>query len=384
MTRLRSVAVALSAVSIACWIAGPAITAAWGAGWRDIAGTLGGELFGLPFLLVGLVITVRRPRHPIGWGFASAGLFFSLQLVADAYADAGLHHHAGLPAAAYVGNVTQWIFAPAITLGYTLPFLWFPEGKLLSPRWRWVARIGVVGTLVMVAVNVMAPGPLNNYPSVRNPLGVGLAGTAAIEIFGFLTYIGAMFAAALSIVLRYRRSTGFERLQMRWLMVGVAGAVVSLAAQLVFALVTGDVGPSVLLLGVLPVCAGIAILRYRLFDIDRVVSRAVSYLLVTGWLAGVYVGCIALAEAVLPVGSSSVTVAASTLAVAALFQPVRRRVQRAVDHRFNRARYDAARTVEAFAGRLRDEVDPDVVTGDLLEVTRRAVQPSSVSVWVAS
>lgn len=384
MNRRRASAIGLSGLSIVCWVVGAVITTAWGKGWSGIGGLFGGELFGLPFLLVGLVITLRRPRHPIGWGFAAAGLIFSLQLVADAYADAGLTDHAGLPAAAYIGNVTQWIFAPAITFGYTLPFLWFPDGKFLSRRWRWVAFVAFFGTLVMIVVNIFAPGPLTNYPHVRNPWGVPLAGSAALQVIGFTTYIGAMFASAVSIVLRYRRSVGFERLQMRWLMVGVAGSVVSLALQLVFALTTGDVGPSVLLLGVLPACAGIAILRYRLFDIDRVVSRAVAYLVVTGLLVGVYVGFVAGADAALPVGSSSLGVAASTLAVAAMFHPVRRRVQAAVDRRFNRGRYDAARTIDAFAGRLRDEVDPDVVRIDLLDATVRAIQPASISLWVAS
>ena len=383
MTRLRWTAAAFSALSIGCWIAGATITLVWGSGWSGVTDAYAGELFGLPFLLVGLVVTVRRPRHPIGWGFAAAGLCFSLQLVADTYADAALLRHATLPAGAYVGNVTQWIFAPAITFGYTLPFLWYPNGQLLSRRWRWVAFAGFLGTVVMVVVNILAPGPLNNYPKVQNPWGVELAGSGALQSLGFVTYIGAMFAAAVSIVLRYRRSRGFERLQMRWLMVGVAGYVVSLVLQLSFALTTGDVGPSVLLLGVLPVCAGVAILRYRLFDIDRVISRAVSYLLVTGLLVGVYVGCIAFTDALLPVGSS-VGVAAATLAAAALFQPLRRRVQATVDHRFNRQRYDAARTIDAFAGRLRDEVDPDVVRHDLLDVAVRAIQPASISLWVAS
>jgi len=148
-------------------------------------------------------------------------------------------------------------------------------------------------------------------------------------------------------------------------------------------MLTGDVGPAVLLMSLLPICAGIAILRYRLFDIDRIVSRAVGYLLITGLLVGVYVGCIAVTDVVLPVGSSF-GVAAATLAAAALFQPVRRRVQRVVDHRFNRSQYDAARTVDAFAVRLRDEVDPDVVRHDLLDVTARAIEPSSISLWVAS
>ncbi|HET7529518.1 MAG TPA: histidine kinase N-terminal 7TM domain-containing protein [Mycobacteriales bacterium] len=382
MTKQRAIAAALSAVSVAGWVAGVAITVGWGSGWGGVPDALGGELFGLPFVLVGLVVTVRRPEHPIGWGFAAAGLCFSLQLVADTYADAALLHHADLPAGAYIGNVTQWIFAPAITFGYTLPFLWFPDGKLLSRRWRWVAAAGCVGTLAMIVVNILAPGPLNNYPHVRNPWGVSLAGSGALEATGFATYVGAMFAAAIAIVIRYRRSRGFERLQMRWLMVGVAWSVVSLALQLVLALTAGDVGPSVLLLGVLPVCAGVAILRYRLFDIDRVISRTVSYVIVTGVLVGGYIGVVALATRLLPF-SSSVGVAASTLVVAAAFNPVRRQVQGVVDRRFNRQRYDAVRTVDAFAARLRDEVDVDVVHRDLLDVTTRAMQPATISLWVS-
>jgi hypothetical protein len=383
MTR-RVGAVGLFALSMACLVMCTVVPLVWGSGAGGLKNALlGTGSFALPFVLVGLVITLRRPEHPIGWGFAAAGLCSSIQAASVAYADASLHAGAHLPGDLLAANLTQWIFAPGIYLGFTMVFLRFPNGDLLGPRWRRVARLGIVSAAAISAVNALAPGPLNNYPRADNPIGLALPGLTALQFLSLFAYVATLFAAAAAVVIRYRRAVGIERLQMRWFLVGVIGAVIDFALMVLMTMLTGDVGPSVLLMSLLPICAGIAILRYRLFDIDRIVSRAVGYLLITGLLVGVYVGCIAVTDVVVPVGSSF-GVAAATLAAAALFQPVRRRVQRAVDHRFNRSQYDAARTVDAFAVRLRDEVDPDVVRHDLLDVTARAIEPSSISLWVAS
>jgi hypothetical protein len=383
MTR-RVGAVGLFALSMACLVMCTVVPLVWGSGAGGLKNALlGTGSFALPFVLVGLVITLRRPEHPIGWGFAAAGLCSSIQAASVAYADASLHAGAHLPGDLLAANLTQWIFAPGIYLGFTMVFLRFPNGDLLGPRWRRVARLGIVSAAAISAVNALAPGPLNNYPQFDNPIGLAIPGLTALQFLSLFAYVATLFAAAAAVVIRYRRAVGIERLQMRWFLVGVIGAVIDFALMVLMTMLTGDVGPAVLLMSLLPICAGIAILRYRLFDIDRIVSRAVGYLLITGLLVGVYVGCIAVTDVVLPVGSSF-GVAAATLAAAALFQPVRRRVQRAVDHRFNRSQYDAARTVDAFAVRLRDEVDPDVVRHDLLDVTARAIEPSSISLWVAS
>jgi hypothetical protein len=383
MTR-RVGAVGLFALSMACLVMCTVVPLVWGSGAGGLKNALlGTGSFALPFVLVGLVITLRRPEHPIGWGFAAAGLCSSIQAASVAYADASLHAGAHLPGDLLAANLTQWIFAPGIYLGFTMVFLRFPNGDLLGPRWRRVARLGIVSAAAISAVNALAPGPLNNYPQFDNPIGLAIPGLTALQFLSLFAYVATLFAAAAAVVIRYRRAVGIERLQMRWFLVGVIGAVIDFALMVLMTMLTGDVGPAVLLMSLLPICAGIAILRYRLFDIDRIVSRAVGYLLITGLLVGVYVGCIAVTDVVLPVGSSF-GVAAATLAAAALFQPVRRRVQRVVDHRFNRSQYDAARTVDAFAVRLRDEVDPDVVRHDLLDVTARAIEPSSISLWVAS
>jgi hypothetical protein len=337
----------------------------------------------LAFCLVGLLLTVRKPDNPIGWGFAAAGWFAQLQAASIAWADAGLRPHGThLPAAALAGNLTQWIFAPGVTLGYTLPFLWFPDGRLLSSRWRPVVRVALAATVLMCAVNIVAPGPLNNYAHVRNPLGVDVPGASLVDVLGMLSYVGALIVAAASVLIRFRRSSGIERLQMRWFLVGVAGSVVAFVAAVVLTLATGDIGPATLLLWALPVCAGVAILRYRLFDIDRVISRTVTYTAVTALVVAPYVALVLVAG---DLGSGSgVTVAAATLFALAALRPVRRRVQARVDRRFNRERYDSARTIDAFAVRLRDAVDAAVVRDDLLDVTARVMQPTTVSLWTAS
>jgi hypothetical protein len=338
--------------------------------------------FAVPFIVVGLVIAARRPEHPIGWGFVGSGIFFAVQAAAIAYADAALRPGgADLPAATYAGNLTQWIFAPAVLLGYTLPFLWFPDGRALSPGWRRVAQLSVAMTFVSCVGNIFAAGPLNNYPHVDNPLAVDSSAVTSVGLLAVLVYIGCILAAAVAVVIRYRRSVGIERLQMRWFLVGVVLTGFAFAVQLALLVATGDVGWGVELLFALPVCAGIAILRYRLFDIDRVISRTVTYAGLTALVVAPYLVLAALASRL--ARGSAFAVAALTLASLAVLRPVHRRLQATVDRRFNRARYDATRTVEAFAAGLRDEVDADAVRADLLAVTARAVEPVSLSLWVA-
>ena len=202
-----------------------------------------------------------------------------------------------------------------------------------------------------------------------------------MQFLSLLAYLGALFAAAVAVIIRYRRSHGIERLQLRWFFIGALGAVVAFALMFVMVMLTGDVGPSVALMSLLPVCAGIAILRYRLFDIDRVISRTVTYVAVTAFVVAPYLLLSVVASRL--ASGSAIAVAGLTLATLAVLRPVHRSVQRSVDRRFNRERYDAARTIDAFAMRLRDEVDNDVVSTDLLAVATRAMQPASISLWVA-
>ena len=383
MTR-RVGSLTLFGVSLSFLVMCAVVPIVWGSGASGLKDALlGTGSFGLPFIFVGLVLTWRRPEHPIGWGFAAAGCFFTLQAASTAYADAALHAGRDLPGAFVAANLTQWIFAPGVYLGFTKVFLLFPDGAELSARWRRLNAAGAVSTVVMSVTSAVAAGPLQNYKQFDNPIGVDVPAVGAMQAVGLVAYIGALFAAAVAVVIRYRRSRGVERLQMRWFCIGAIGTIFAFALMMAMVFLTGDVGPASLLTSLLPICAGIAILRYRLFDIDRIISRTVSYLLVTGLLVAAYVGGVALLTRLGPF-SSSVGVATTTLVVAAAFSPLRRRVQAAVDHRFNRARYDAARTIDAFAGRLRDEVDPDVVRHDLLDVAVRAIQPASISLWVAS
>lgn len=374
---------AVTTLSVLLVTASIAIPPVWGRRPLDL-GVIETLSFAVPFMTVGAVVATRRPSHPIGWGFVGAGFWFSLQAATISYANAALRPGGpDLPGAVYAGNVTQWVFIPAILLGYTLPLLWFPDGRTLSVRWRRIARGAAVATVLSCAAGMLAPGPLINYPRADNPFGVDVASVSLVQVVGSAAYAAAMLAAVTAVVVRYRRSRGLERLQMRWFVVGVGVTLLAVPLQIALLATTGDVGVGVLPMFALPTCAGIAVLRYRLFDIDRVISRALAYLLVSGLLVGVYLGCVAMAELTLPVKSSAFGVAASTLAVAALFHPVRRRVQAMVDHRYNRARYDAVRTVEAFAVQLRDAVDPELVRSDLLTVAADAIQPSTISLWVA-
>lgn len=338
--------------------------------------------FGLSFFAVGLLITTRRPQNAIGLLFLATGILFLMQGLLDTYADdaykAGVH----LPIAAYVANPTQWIFSPALMLGIVLPALRFPDGDL-TPRGRWLSRCGWAAIVLTIAAFVTQPGRLLNYP-VTNPLGVTALRSVdtVAEVVWILLYGAAIIGAVVSVIGRYRRSHAALRAQMRWFLYGVAIVAVGQVVAVVFTLVTNDAGPALLTLLAIPICMGIAILRYRLYDIDRVVSRTVSYAVVSGVLILVYLGLITLMTDALAF-SSSFGVAASTLAAAALFQPLRRRVQAAVDRRFNRARYDSAHTVDAFAVRLRDEVDFASVRTDLLDVVSRTMEPAHASVWIA-
>jgi len=377
----RRAAVALCTASALCLLVALVVPLAWGRGVAGL-GALQTGGFGLPFILLGLLITYRRPGHPIGPSFLLAGFFSALQAASIAYADAALRPHGShLLGAAYAGNLTQWIFAPGVLFGYTLPFLWFPDGARLSRRSRRIAGVAVVSTVLTCALNIIATGPLNNYKHVRNPLSVSLPGDGLLGALSIAAYVAALLLTVGVVLRRYRRSRGMHRLQMRWFMVGVVATGIAFIVQITMVVLTGDVGLSVLLLAVLPVCAGVAILRYRLFDIDRVISRTITYASVSAVLVAPYVLFAVLAGRL--GRGSSLLVAAATLVALALLRPVHRRVQRRVDRRFNRESYDAARTVEAFAVRLRDEVDPDLVRDDLLATTVRALQPGEVSLWLA-
>jgi hypothetical protein len=336
---------------------------------------------------VGGVLASRRPHHPVGWLLLALGLFMAAGGVASEYAPYGLLVRPGaLPAA---GAVAVYYPATAVAAGAVLGFvlLLTPTGSLPSPRWRWWARIMVAVPVGCLLAVTLAPKPLGQpYQAVDNPLdlhafrGVVLvANQVALAVTNL-----AVVVAAWSLVVRFRRARGIERQQLRW--VALAAGLVAMVTVVVLAalalgafVLAGLVGS--VCVAVLPVAIGAAIARYRLYDLDRIISRALSYGLLTVLLGGGYAGVV-LGLGQLLGRNSSLAVAVATLAVAALFQPARRRVQDLVDRRFNRHRYDAARTIDAFAARLRQQVDLDGLAAELLAVVDQTMQPTRVSLWL--
>ncbi len=352
----------------------------------------------LPIAAVGLVVARHRPRNPIGWLLVAAAAAALLTDDAELYVWLvyRLGHH--LP----LGPVALLLAFTWFTLYMTLPLaiLLFPDGALPSPRWRWVlwaylavtgfllisVYAAVVGLIIARDVRIDASGGL----AALDNLSGGTAWLSPVHTVIFPVMVAFWLAFVAKLLLSWRRASIVRRQQLKWLLtgcaIGLATGIVSVTAGLVPhapAAVQGAVNLiSDLGFVVLAVCVGMAILRYRLYDIDRIISRTLAYTLVTGVLVGIYAGIVLLATRVLSV-SSPIAVAASTLAAAALFTPLRLRVQRAVDRRFNRARYDADQTVVAFAARLKDAVDLDAVRDDLVQVVSRTLEPAHLSLWVS-
>ena len=348
------------------------------------------------FGVVGFVVAWRKPRNPLGWVLLAMAVFGVLSQDASFYTLADYRlRHGGLPLG-WVALLLQPGWAPSLVL-LGLVFLLFPDGRPPSPRWRWVLWASVaVGALWIASAFALTLQAIighhlrvdsgGNLVALNNSAGNAAwwnAITSVATVVLAACWLGSLGAQALS----YRRSSGERRQQLKWLMAGSAIAGIFLAIS--FSQPTSGTGiPRVLaviaptMLLALPLSIGVAILRYRLFDIDRIVSRTLGYALVTGLLVGVYAGLVLLATHVVSI-RTPVAVAASTLAAAALFNPLRRWVQRAVDRRFNRARYDADRTVAAFAARLKDTVDPDETRADLAEVVHASLEPTHVSVWIS-
>lgn len=334
------------------------------------------------FAACGLVVAVRRPGNAVGWLVLGGGLSIAGVMSAGSYASWALQQPGGAPLADFATWVSGWAFAPLITcLAMLLPLL-FPDGRLPSPRWRallfvdlgYAALAGGGNSFLDQPIEVDSVGAVPNpyaFPALHSVFEGMIAAAAP------LTFIG-LAGSVVAVVYRVRRSRGDERQQMK-----LVAAVLALAPLPFIAYEFSQTVSGIFMLTVLPlvpVAIMVAVLRYRLYEIDRLVSRTVSYLLVTGLLVGVYVGCVALLTDVLPFQGDLGT-AASVLVAVALFAPLRRRVQHLVDRRFNRARYDAAATVAEFAARLREQVDLDVVRADLVWVVSATMQPQSTSVW---
>jgi hypothetical protein len=340
------------------------------------------------FAVVGLVIAWHRPRNPIGW------LMLLLAVSNMFYIDGGLYDvlNYGLGHRLPLASVVLFSYQVSQPILGLLPLviLLFPDGRLPSRRWRWV----VGGYLVLAVIDMVVQGQMSVYALSHHRTQVDAGGQLTLSngsysvVFGPISVIffGFWALAVGYQVVSWRQATGERRQQLNWLMAGGAAGVISFVAAVFFSAAHGgwQVVADFVVCGMaaLPAGIGVAILRYRLYEIDRIVSRTLSYTIVTGVLVGVYAGLVLLATRVLSV-SSPVAVAAATLAAAALFSPVRRRVQRVVDRRFNRVRYDGERTIEAFAARLKDAVDLEAVQADLAGVVSRALEPTHVTVWTA-
>jgi hypothetical protein len=359
----------------------------------DIFAGVGGVAFlvlGLTFASVGAVVAVRVPDNRIGWIFCLTGFWSAVQLITWQFADVGLHAH-DLPGAE-AADVFNTIIGEATAGLLGLALILFPDGRLPSRRWRPALWTLLGGMFLLAVAGTFRPGRYSQpFASQSNPLGLpGTRGAMnAVDVGGWLLVLAGFALGAAALVVRLRRARGIERQQLK--LVLAVGTVAALGAAALMGgwlispelQASGRTGIAALgfILTTFPLAAGVAILRYRLYDIDRLISRTLSYLLLTAVLACVYVGMIVLTTRLLPF-SSPVGVAASTLAAAALFNPLRRRLQRLVDRRFNRSRYDADELVAAFGSRLRDAVAPETVRDDLLGTVAGAVEPAHLSLWI--
>jgi len=362
--------------------------------------TRGDLLLFVPFLafpLVGALISSRRPMNPIGWICLAAGLFWMLIFLGDS-----IPSPAANPVS--IDALTQWTWIPPVGLLGIYLILLFPDGRLPSRRWRplaWLSGVAIV--LASVALTII-PGPLEGHPGVRNPFGLEGYPMVAQALPGVKVLLPVcILASAFSLVVRYQRSGGEVRQQIKWVAFAASFVGVVYLTTLVVGLFftpeatwgSGDTP----LLGVIlqdavllsyagvPVTVGFAVLRYRLYDIDLLINRTLVYGALTATLALVYFGGVATIQAIFRALTGQeqqpqLAVVVSTLVIAALFNPLRRRIQAFIDRRFYRRKYDAAKTLEAFSAKLRDETDLDALNAELVGVVRDTMQPAHVSLWL--
>jgi hypothetical protein len=348
------------------------------------------------FGVVGFVVAWRKPGNPLGWVILALAGFFALSEDASFYAVADYRlRHGGLPLG-WVALLAQPGWAPGIVL-LGLLFLLFPDGRPPSPRWRWVLWVYfTVAMLWIIGAFILTVGAIIGHHTQVDPSGnLLILDNNSAQSAAWWNVVTNVFFPLLALcwlgslggqVLSYRRSSGERRQQLKWLMSGsaIAGVSILISGPLLgttsgILRFAGDIATAGSL--AIPLSIGVAVFKYRLFDIDRIISRTLAYAIVTGLLVGVYAAIVLLARQVVAL-TTPVAVAASTLAAAALFNPLRRRVQRAVDRRFNRARFDADAAVAAFAARLKDAVDPDAARAELLDVVHRSLEPAHISVWI--
>jgi hypothetical protein len=340
---------------------------------------------------IGALVASRRPQNPIGWIFCAMALGTAASFMSDSYASEARAH--SLPAASYVSWFNTWLWIPTFLVAATFLLLLFPEGKLPSRRWRPVALVTGAALVLVALEEATTTEPLTG--GYENPFGVTGRADDVLSMLRPVVLSLLLIAAAaavLALISRFRGARGERRQQLKWFLfpaafmpVGFSLAGIQDGIGGIHPL--GDIGWMAALVAVvfgIPLGAGIAILRYRLYDIDVVINRTLVYGSLTALLAGTYLGFVLLFGLALEplTGGSELAVAASTLAVAALFRPARRRIQAAVDRRFYRRKYDAARTLESFSARLRAEIDLDALRAELTGVVRETMQPAHVSLWL--
>src|SRR5215207_2939454 len=329
----------------------------------------------LTFSVVGAIVASRQPRNAIGWIFCGIGLVVSLNSFTGSYAGFRL---AGGSAPGSLAGTAAWFSSWSWTLWIYVPttflLLLFPDGRLPSPRWRPVAWCAALGVISFVAGYALEPGPLEEFPRITNPYGVDSPILDAVAIAGAILAGASMLASPVSLIVRMRRAGRVERQQIKWLAYGGALVVgVVFVSSVISTIWSEDLGISLIIISLLgvPVFTGIAIVRHRLYDIDLLINRTLVYGSLTAMLVALYLGGVVELQRLLsPVvgDSNGLATVASTLAIAALFNPLRRRVQAFVDRRFYRRKYDAAKTLEAFNSRLRNETDLDALSNDLVGV----------------
>jgi hypothetical protein len=372
-------------------------------------GTVGDMLGFVSFLafpIVGALISSRHPRNPIGWICLADGLLWMLLGVIDSYYRYGVANPGTVPYPVAIGTLAnQWLWMPTVGLLGIYLLLLFPDGRLPSRRWRPLAWFSGVMIVLLSVTEGLAPGPLENQGGVPNPFGLEKFPWLADVALVMLPLLPlCILAAAVSLVLRYRRSGGEVRQQIKWIafVASFAGLVylIAMVSQLFLApMMVGNGGSlpplplwfelltSVAVLGFagVPVAIGFAVLKYRLYDIDLLINRTLVYGSLTAMLVAAYFGSVVLLQGALRAltgEGSQLAVVASTLAIAALFNPLRRRLQSFIDRRFYRRKYDATKTLEAFSAKLRDETDLDALNAELVGVVRETMQPAHISLWL--
>jgi hypothetical protein len=363
--------------------------------------TLTDLLIGVPFLafpIVGALIASRRPHNPIGWICLAVGSLFLLLGVSEYYSIYGIDQLGSVPFPIGVAWLGNWLWMPAVGLFATYLFMLFPDGRLPSRRWRPLAWLSGAVIVVLSLGFGLAPGPVGSLPGkIRNPFGLeGLPWLSDAANVGFPLLALCILASVVSLVLRYRRSRDEEREQIKW--IAFAASVVGLLflIGIVISLIYGSKPPSwtrlldtmtVLSYTGVPIAVGFAVLKYRLYDIDVIINRALVYSSLTAMLALVYFGCVTATQAIFRTLTGQeqqpqLAIVVSTLVIAAVFNPLQRRIQGFIDRRFYRKKYDARKTLEGFSARLRDETNLGALRDELVGVVRETMQPAHVSLWL--